>query len=155
MLLFHMRKFNLFFVVLSFAVLLMSCESSATEKCDTNCIKCHNLSNEQAKQVLSPLVPNIEITVVQPAQVSGLWEVEFESGGKKGLLYLDYSFKRVVAGSIIDIQTKANLTQEGFAKRNPPPPPAKIDLSQIPAKNALVLGDKNAKHKIIVFDDPD
>ena len=139
-------------MILSFAVLMMSCESSATEKCDTNCIKCHSLNNEQAKQYLSDLVPDIKISFVQPAQVSGLWEIEFESGGKKGLLYLDYSFKRVLAGSIIDIKTKANLTQEGFSKRNPPP---KIDLSQIPAKNALVLGEKNAKNKIFVFDDPE
>ena len=155
MLLFDMRKFNLFFIVLSFAVFIMSCETSAVEKCDTNCTKCHTLSSEQAKTILSELIPDVKITLAQPAPISGLWEIEFESGGKKGLLFLDYSFKRIISGSILDIKTKVNLTQESFLKRNPPPPPAKIDLTQIPLNNALVMGDKNAKHKIYVFDDPD
>lgn len=150
-----MRKFNLLFAVLFSALLMLSYEAYAAEKCDTNCIKCHNLSNEKAKEILSPLIPNMNISVVQPAQINGLWEIEFDSGGKKGLVYLDYSFKRMLVGNIIDIKTKVNLTQEGFQKRNPPPPPEKKDLSQIPMQNALVLGETTAKHKIVVFDDPD
>jgi hypothetical protein len=30
-----------------------------------------------------------------------------------------------------------------------------LDVSQIPLDNALVMGDKDAKHRVIVFSDPD
>ena len=52
-------------------------------------------------------------------------------------------------GSLISIRERKNLTQERVAELN------KIDVSQIPLDNALVLGDRNARIKIISFHDPD
>jgi len=116
---------------------------------DQDCLKCHTLSNEQAKKTLAEMIPDIKILNVQPSAVKGLWEIGIESGGRKGIVYLDYSGKHLLAGNLFLIQTKTNLTQEHLQEIN------KIDVSQIPLKDALVLGDKNAKHKVIVFDDPD
>ena len=31
----------------------------------------------------------------------------------------------------------------------------KVDISQIPVSDALIIGNENSKYKIIVFDDPD
>ncbi|MEK7823377.1 MAG: hypothetical protein AAB228_03970, partial [Nitrospirota bacterium] len=67
----------------------------------------------------------------------------------KSILYLDYSLKKIIAGNIVELSTKTNLTQESSLKIN------KVDLSLVPYENALVLGDKKAKHKVVVFDDPD
>ena len=72
-----------------------------------------------------------------------------EAGGKKGIFYIDFSGKHLVAGNIFVIATKANVTQEHFQEIN------KVDLSQVPLENSLVMGDQDAKYKIIVFDDPD
>ena len=52
-------------------------------------------------------------------------------------------------GALVDIKTKANLTQERFNEIN------KTDVSLIPLDDALVMGDKDAKNRIIVFTDPD
>ncbi len=79
----------------------------------------------------------------------GLWEVYLESGGRKGLIYVDFAKKHFFMGSLISIRERKNLTQERFAELN------KIDVSQIPLDNALVLGDRNARIKIISFHDPD
>ena len=52
-------------------------------------------------------------------------------------------------GSMVSIKEKKNLTQERFTELN------KIDVSQIPLEDALVMGDPKAKIRIIAFDDPD
>ena len=49
---------------------------------------------------------------------------------------------KIIAGNIIELSTKTNLTQESVLKIN------KVDLSLVPYDNALVLGDKEAKHKV-------
>jgi len=79
----------------------------------------------------------------------GLWEVLIQAGGRKGIVYVDYSKKNFFSGAIINIKEKNNLTQESFDQQN------KVDVSKIPLGDALVLGDKNAKYKVIVFSDPD
>ena len=120
----------------------------SVEKCNHDCIQCHKLSNEEAVDVLKGNVPDVKILEIHPAQVKGLWELAIETKGQKGLAYIDYSKKYIISGSIFDIKTKSNLTQERFAEIN------KVDLSQIPLDDALVLGNKDAKYRVIVFDDP-
>jgi thiol:disulfide interchange protein DsbC len=116
---------------------------------EQECIKCHTLSSDQARDVLKELIPDIKILDVKQGPIKGFWEVDMESGGKKGLFYVDFSKKKIISGNIFDIKTKTNYTKESFDKLN------KVDVSQIPLDNAIVMGDKNAKNKIIVFDDPD
>lgn len=120
---------------------------------DQDCKNCHTLNTEQAKTILKDLIPNVKIINIQPAPITGLWEIGIDTGGKKAIVYLDYAKKHIISpatrGEVITIKTKTNLTQESFQKIN------KVDASQIPLTNALVMGDKTAKHKVIVFDDPD
>jgi thiol:disulfide interchange protein DsbC len=116
---------------------------------DQDCLKCHTLSNEQATKTLSEMIPDIKVLKVAPSDVKGLWEISLETGGRKLIVYLDYSGKHLVAGNLFLIQTKTNLTQEKLQDLT------RVDISQIPLKDALVMGDKNAKYKVVVFDDPD
>ena len=102
----------------------------------------------EAEEILKNLVPNLKILSVKESPVNGLWEIVLQSGERKGLIYLDYSGKYFIQGAIIDIKSKANLTQERFSEIN------KVDVSQIPLDDALVLGNKDAKYRVIVFDDP-
>ncbi|MBI5846966.1 MAG: hypothetical protein HZB31_03305 [Nitrospirae bacterium] len=128
------------FVLLS--VLSLGPQACMAAKGDT-------LSAEEAKTILSELSPNVKVLYVQPAPVTGLWEVGVETNGKKAVLYIDHAKKHLVSGNVVNIKTKTNLTQESFQKIN------KVDVSKIPLKDALVLGDKTAKNKVIVFSDPD
>lgn len=107
------------------------------------------LTADDADRALKSLDPNIRILSVNPAPVAGLWEVVVESKGQKSIVYLDSAQKKVFIGSIVDVVSRTNLTKKRFDEIN------KIDISLIPLEDALVMGDPKAKHRVIVFDDPD
>ena len=108
-----------------------------------------SLSVDEAFTLLKDLDPNIKVIAVKPSPVEGLWEVDIEAGGKKGLVYIDATKKYLISGAIIAIQEKKNLTQERLDEIN------KVDVSQIPLDDAVVMGDRQARYRVIVFDDPE
>jgi len=144
-----MRKISLLFICIVSLVFAGNGMAHAFAQGDQDCSKCHTLSAEQAKKSLIEMIPDVKIISIQPSDVKGLWEIGLESAGKKGMLYLDYSGKHLILGNLFVIATKTNITQEHFQEIN------KVDTSQIPLKDALVMGDKTAKYKVIVFDDPE
>ncbi len=107
------------------------------------------LSKEEAREMLKTLDPAIQVLSVERSAVDGLWEVITDSGGRKGILYIDYAKKNIVVGNILNIATKTNLTKNKFDEIN------RVDVSKVPLDDAIVMGDPKAKHKVIVFDDPD
>jgi thiol:disulfide interchange protein DsbC len=107
------------------------------------------LDEKKAEMVLKPLNPNIRVLSVKPTRLEGLFEVVTQNGNKKGIIYLDFNGEVVFVGSIVEVATKINLTQRRFDEIN------KVDFSSIPLEDALVMGDAAAKHKVVVFDDPD
>ncbi len=123
--------------------------SFAFETKSQDCSKCHTLNMHQARDLLKSLTPNINILDIRVSPLKALWEVFYESGGRKGLAYVDFSKKYLFSGQLISIRERKNLTQESFTALN------KIDVSQIPLKDALVLGDEKARIRVIVFTDPD
>jgi thiol:disulfide interchange protein DsbC len=114
-----------------------------------DCSKCHTLKKEEARALLKTFDQSIKVLGVSKSQAKYMWEVSIESNGKKGLVYIDLPKKHLFSGSLIAIQGKKNLTQDRLSEIN------KVNVSQIPLKDAVVLGNKNAKHKVIVFDDPE
>ena len=137
-----MKRFFLLLLIVFFMLLLLYSQAFGEKEP-------RNLSIDEAMILLKSLDPNIKVITVQPSPIEGLWEVDIESGGKKLPVYVDLSKKYVVSGSIIDIKEKRNLTQDRVSEIN------KVDVSQIPLDDAIVMGDKDAKHRIIVFDDPE
>jgi thiol:disulfide interchange protein DsbC len=147
---FFVRKIILIAAVLSLAVIFGRGNSYAFPKGEEKeCSKCHTLSAEQAKDVLKPFAPDVKILDIKQSPLVGIWEIAIESGAKKNVLYLDYSKKILILGNLINTKTKTNYYKESYDSIN------KIDFSQIPLDNALVMGPKDAKHKIVVFDDPE
>ncbi len=114
-----------------------------------DCSKCHSLKKEEALTILKNFDQNIKVLNVNLSPVKYLWEVSVESKGKKSLIYIDLPKKHVFSGSLIRIQGKKNLTQDRLSEIN------RVNVSQIPLRDAFVLGDKKARHKVIVFDDPE
>jgi len=113
------------------------------------CSRCHKMSREEAIEVLKGLDQKVNVLEVRKSPVVGLWEVVIETEGKKVPLYIDFSKRHLISGAIVAIKEKRNLSRERFTELN------KVDVSKIPLSDALVMGDKNAKHRVIVFDDPD
>jgi thiol:disulfide interchange protein DsbC len=116
---------------------------------EQDCSKCHTLKKDEAATLLKDLIPNPNILDVRTSPMKGMWEIDLESGGRKGLVYVDFSKKYMVYGSIVEIGSRKNLTQDRITDIN------RIDISQIPLEDALVVGDKLANYKVILFDDPD
>jgi hypothetical protein len=47
----------------------------------------------------------MNVSNVMGSPVNGLWEVLFENNGKKGVLYITFSKKHIIAGMVIEIAT--------------------------------------------------
>lgn len=107
------------------------------------------LTMAEAKTVLEKLAPNVEIIAVERAAVKGWWQVAAKAGGQKTVLYVDDSRQFVFVGNLLNITTRENLTKIKFDEIN------KVDVSTVPLKGSVILGDKKADHKIFVFTDPD
>ena len=63
-------------------------------------------------------------------------------------LYIDFSKEYVIAGQILQMSTKKNLTGNRILSMN------RVDVSQIPLSGAIVVGKRDASRRIIVFEDP-
>src|SRR4030042_4311911 len=145
-----MRKFIIFFFILIF----ISCffvfpYSYSDEKCEHDCTKCHQITNDDVQTLIKEAFPDAKILEVRPAQIKGLWEISIDKNGKKGITYVDFSKKMVVSGSIFNIETKTNLTGERLSSIS------KIDPSQIPLEEAILMGEKTSSKNVIVFTDPE
>jgi len=114
-----------------------------------DCSKCHTLKKDEAAKLLKSFDQNIKVLGVSVGSATYLFEVSVESNGKKGIVYIDFPKKRLFSGSLFQIQDKRNLTQERLSEIN------KVDVSHIPLGDALVLGEKKAKYRVVVFTDPD
>jgi thiol:disulfide interchange protein DsbC len=153
-----MKKFayliSLMFCTGSILVLLSGIVS-ASVGCGTDCMKCHSITKDEVKGILAKLKnTDAKILNIQLSPVNSLWEVTIENNQKqKGLFYVDFSKKYVLGGQVQIIEVGAGIdkTKEKMMELNK----RKISTSNIPLANALVLGDKNADKKIIVFTDPE
>ncbi|NTU59741.1 MAG: DsbC family protein [Deltaproteobacteria bacterium] len=113
----------------------------------SDCGSCHKLSVEEATKILAGKVD--KVLEVLPSEVPGLWTLGVETRGRKGPLYLDFSKKHLLSGNVIDLATMESLTESYLQKLN------RVDASQIPLGDAVVLGKPDAPHKVIIFDDPE
>lgn len=112
-----------------------------------DCRECHTLTAVEAAKLLGGAVE--KVNGVAEAVPRGLWIVDVEGGGRKGVVYIDFSKKYLFSGSVIDIATRDNLTQAHVIEQN------RIDVSRIPLGDAVVIGKRDAAHRIIIFDDPE
>jgi thiol:disulfide interchange protein DsbC len=145
-----MRKYfsGLLILIPLLAIFIFSnthCSSASDQKSSS----CSQIKKDELLPLLKNLAADIEILEIGDAPFGGLCEIAVETRGRKAIIYTDPSKKYIISGAIIDLTTKANLTQERLTELN------KIDVSQIPLDNAILMGDKDAKHRLIVFTDPD
>ena len=132
----------LFALFVFFLLLPMAYARGADTKCET-------LTKEEATALVKTLDPNLSAIDVRNSPAEGIWEVTVNTGAKKILGYIDCSRRYIILGDLLDTKEKKNLTRERMTEIN------KVDVSSIPLDDALVMGDKSAPHKLIVFDDPE
>lgn len=104
----------------------------------TKCATCHRLDRKEAEKIVNKFVKGGRLMEIQPGPLKGFWMLEIERDGKRGGLLLDFS-KTYVVGQMAPVR----------------PPERKVDFSRIPLSDAVVMGQVNAKRKVVVFTDPD
>jgi thiol:disulfide interchange protein DsbC len=113
------------------------------------CRDCHSLTREEAGKLLGGMVDNV--LNVEESPVGGLWVVDIVKAGRKIPVYIDFSKNYLLGAQIIRLSTKEDITGARMMKLNE----IKVDPSQIPLGDALVMGNPAARRKVIVFSDPD
>jgi thiol:disulfide interchange protein DsbC len=138
--------------LIALTVLFLLCVpaySHAFEARGEDCSKCHTLNPAEARELIKNIFPDIQVLEIRVSPFKGLWEIYSESGGQRGLVYLDFSKKYLMPGPLLSVKERRNLSQERLTEL------FRIDVSQIPLEDALVMGDPGAKIRIVAFDDPD
>ncbi len=116
--------------------------------CSAECGQCHKIEQKEASDLLKGFVS--KVIKVKEGPVKGMWQADVEVDGKKFPVYIHYSKKYFFAGNIVDIKNRKIVGK--------PPRQAqktKVDVSKIPLKDAIIMGNPFAKNMVIVFDDPD
>src|SRR5665647_1527365 len=79
------------------------------------CGDCHTLAMKEATTLLKGID---KVLAVQFSELPGFWTVDAEKSGQKFPVFVDFSKKYVLAGSVIKIATGEDLTQQRITKLN-------------------------------------
>ncbi|MEJ2696863.1 MAG: disulfide isomerase DsbC N-terminal domain-containing protein [Candidatus Sulfobium sp.] len=144
---------KLFFVISILSVFLLSGNAFAFGGCEADCKKCHSLEMSEVRHILTKLhASDAKVLGIKMSPIKGLWQVTVDEQGKKGVLYVSFSKKYVVGGSIFEVDTASNKTAQTLQSAQPA---RYVDVSRIPVDNALVMGNSKARYRVVVFTDPD
>ena len=108
------------------------------------------LANEaQIRRVLESKLGGAKIEGIQPAPVSGLWEVHFRSerGGMQ-VIYTDATASYVIDGNIHELRTNRDLTSERLRRLNA------VKFESLPLDMAVKIQRGNGKRVLAMFSDP-
>lgn len=145
---------KIFIAVSILSILMLSGNAFAFGGCESDCKKCHSLEVSEVRQILAKLhASEAKVLSIEMSPIKGLWQVTVDEKGKKGLLYISFSKKYVVGGSIFEVDTAANKTAQTLGRM--PQPERYVNVSKIPIGDALVMGSPKARYKVVVFTDPD
>lgn len=128
--------------------------------CEEDCAKCHSLEQREAEQILAKMkATDAKVAGIKMSPVRGLWEVSFDNRGRRDILYVGFSKKQVMRGTIIDFDAPGNGVKPAPEKRpvetGQQSDARYVETAKISLADALVVGDNRATQKVVVFTDPD
>jgi thiol:disulfide interchange protein DsbC len=103
-----------------------------------------NADQASIKSVLSEKFPKADISSITKTPYSGLYEVIIDGQ----IVYTDENASYVFLGSVVDIKSKRNLTNERMAKLNA------IKIDELPFDQAIKFVKGNGSRKLVIFSDP-
>ena len=114
---------------------------------------CISLGGEGIKEILKKLnVPDAKVISIAESPIKGFCEVVIEIMGQTKIFYLDVDKNYLIIGHLVEVSTMTNKTMEAIHRIQDK---KRIDIAKIPLTDALVLGEKGAAKKVVVFTDPD
>ena len=140
--------------ILILLALLLSAPSAfafgtGADGCSGDCTACHKVTLEEVRGIFKNIDPALVVEDVSPAPARSLYQVTLRKEGKPLVAYLDYSKDYLLAGTLIDIKKRRNLTQERVEES------AAIDPKEIPLEHALVAGNPKGSKVMYLFSDPE
>jgi thiol:disulfide interchange protein DsbC len=102
----------------------------------------------QIRKAIEPKLGGAKIEGVQPAPVAGLWEVRFRTERGMRVLYTDATGNYVIQGSIYEVRTDRDLTEERLRKLNA------VKFETLPLDLAVKVQRGNGKRVLAMFSDP-
>ncbi len=107
---------------------------------------------EKVQKILTRISrPDLKVLAVSPAPVKGLCEVVIEQGNRKGLTYIDEEGNYLIAGRIVEIKNRRDLTGEKIAELNR----VKLSPSQLKQLRKYVAFSAGQGPEIFLITDPD
>jgi thiol:disulfide interchange protein DsbC len=140
-----------FFLVL----ILLTCSAPAfgfgkgAEGCSGDCTACHKVTLDEVKDIFKNLDPGVAVEDVTPAPARSLYQVTLRKEGQAHVAYLDFSKNYLLAGQLIDIRNKRDLTRQSVEDA------ATINPADIPLENAIVAGNPKGSKVLYLFSDPE
>jgi thiol:disulfide interchange protein DsbC len=101
--------------------------------------------NKLVTDAIHTLVPNLKVDSVEPAAISGFYEVM--AGGQ--VVYVSTDGKYLLQGALYDLANKKDLTEAKVATAR------KSALDKVPSAKRIVFAPKDPKYTVSVFTDID
>ncbi|HAR94398.1 MAG TPA: hypothetical protein DCR97_00295 [Deltaproteobacteria bacterium] len=115
--------------------------------------QCEPLSEKEARAILDSLRLNeAKILKIQSSPIQQLWEIALENRGQRFVVYVDCSKTYVMPGPIIEYRTGMDRTRQRVEDLNRD---KRVNLAGLKLDESLVMGNRDAPIKVIVFLDPD
>ena len=102
----------------------------------------------QIRRAIESKLGGGRIEGIQPAPVSGLWEVRFRTSRGVDVIYSDATGSYLIKGNIYDLKTERDLTDERLRKLNA------IRFDSLPLAQAVKVQRGNGKRVVAMFSDP-
>jgi thiol:disulfide interchange protein DsbC len=109
-----------------------------------SCKECHRLTIDEADKLLKTSELGAKVKSVDESPVKGIWQVMLVQQDRDVVAYIDYAKRFLLQGNLMPLEEVGS-----------PEKLRSVDVKKIPLDDALVMGKKDARTKIIVFDDPD
>jgi len=119
------------------------------EGCTGDCTACHKVTRGEVQEIFKNLDPTVTVEDVAPSPARGLYQVTLKKGASVQVIYLDFSKNYLIAGQLVDIRSKSDLTRQSVESATT------VDVTGLPLKNALVMGNTRGKKELYLFSDPE
>lgn len=146
-----MRTLKIFISILIFILSASVASAFQMSGCGEDCASCHALSKDEASKLIRAQKYRSTVEDIKMSAVKGLWELQVKKDGKVFPVYVDFSKKYLVEARFTQLDSLDGMEPTKPAK----PELQKLDRSQIPLDDSIIIGQPDAKNKIIVFSDPD
>jgi thiol:disulfide interchange protein DsbC len=119
------------------------------EGCSGDCTACHKVTKTEVQELFTTIDPAATVEDVSPAPARGLYQITLKKNGVLQIMYLDFSKNYLLAGQLIDIKNKRDVTRQSVEAATV------ITVADIPLDNALVMGNPKGKKVLYLFSDPE